>query len=75
MLIVFILASGVTTYSLMYGAKDFNWHLPREVINHAYWQIYGELNTLDTFERREDHNKIMIFVKMTKILFFSLLFR
>ena len=53
MLTVFILGFGVSSYSLLYGTKDFNWHLPREIVNLAYWQIFGELNALDTFERKK----------------------
>ena len=52
MLIVFIMGFGVSSYSLIYGAKEFTWHLPREIINLAYWQIFGELNALDSFERK-----------------------
>ena len=52
MLTVFILGFGVSSYSLIYGAKKFSWHLPRDIINLAYWQIFGELNALDTFERK-----------------------
>ncbi len=54
MLIVFIFGFGVAFYSLIYGAKAFSWDLPRKVINLAYWQIFGELNTLDTFERKKN---------------------
>jgi len=53
MLIVFILGFGVSSYCLMYNVKEFSWHLPREIINHAYWQIFGELNTLDIFESKK----------------------
>ena len=48
---VFILGFGASSYSLIYGVTEFTWHLPREIINLAYWQIFGELNALDTFER------------------------
>ena len=51
MLTVFILGFGASSYSLIYGVREFTWHLPREIINLAYWQIFGELNALDTFER------------------------
>jgi hypothetical protein len=53
MLIIFIFAYGVSTYSLLFGAKDFTWHLPREILNIAYWQIFGELETLKTFESKK----------------------
>ncbi len=53
MLTVFILAFGVPSYSLIYGVQKFSWHIPREIINLAYWQIFGELNALETFERKK----------------------
>lgn len=49
-LTVFILAFGVPTYSLMFGVQKFNWHLPRAILNLAYWQIFGELEVLDEIE-------------------------
>ncbi len=57
MLTVFILGFGVSSYSLIYGAKDFSWHLPREIINLAYWQMFGELNALDTFQSKKSNRK------------------
>ena len=50
MLTVFILAFGVPSYSLIYGVQEFSWHIPREIVNLAYWQIFGELNALEAFE-------------------------
>lgn len=50
LLFVFILAFGVPTYSLIYGVQKFSWHIPREIINLAYWQVFGELNTWETYE-------------------------
>lgn len=52
MLIVFILAFGVSFYGLVHGVQQFSWHVPREIINLAYWQIFGELNALEVFERK-----------------------
>ncbi|CAF2970713.1 unnamed protein product [Rotaria sp. Silwood2] len=49
MLIVFILAFGVPSYSLIYGVQKFSWHLPRIILNHGFWEIFGELNVLETF--------------------------
>jgi hypothetical protein len=57
MLTVFILAFGVPSYSLIYGVQKFSWHIPREIINLAYWQIFGELNALETFERNRKIRK------------------
>lgn len=52
MLTVFILAFGVPSYSLIYGVQKISWHIPRDIINLAYWQIFGELNALEAFERK-----------------------
>ncbi len=66
MLTVFILAFGVSSYSLIFGIQKFSWHLPREIVNIGYWQIFGELNALDKFERKRNKSNfatgIMIFV-------------
>ena len=53
MLTVFILAYGVPAYSLIYGVQPFNWHLPRAILNFAYWQIFGELEILGDIESNE----------------------
>jgi hypothetical protein len=53
MLTVFILGFGTASYSLMHGAEEFSWHLPRKIVNVAFWHIFGEVNTLDAFERKE----------------------
>jgi len=53
-LTVFILAFGVPAYSLMYGVEEFTWHLPRSILNIAYWQIFGELTILDEIESNGD---------------------
>jgi hypothetical protein len=50
MITVFILAYGVPAYSLLYGVQKFSWHIPRAVINLAYWPIFGELQALDDIE-------------------------
>ncbi|CAF0751348.1 unnamed protein product [Adineta ricciae] len=62
MLIVFILAFGVSSYSLIYGVQKFSWHLPREIVNLAYWQIFGELNALETFEHNYKANGYAAFI-------------
>jgi hypothetical protein len=53
MLTVFILGFGVSSYSLMYGTREFSWHLPRDIVNLAYWHIFGELNELETIESKK----------------------
>ncbi len=50
------MAFGVSSYSLIYGVQKYSWHIPREIINLAYWQIFGELNALETFERKRKKN-------------------
>lgn len=59
MLTVFILGFGVSTHSLLYGTREYSWHLPRQIINLAYWQIFGELNTLDIFEGTITHKSLV----------------
>ncbi len=67
MLTVFILAYGVPAYSLIYGVQEFSWHIPRAVLNLAYWQIFGELEVLDEIESKrfffvdEDEKFICVF--------------
>ena len=50
MLTVFVLAFGVPTYSLIHGVQEFSWHIPRAILNLAYWQVFGELEVLDVIE-------------------------
>jgi hypothetical protein len=57
MLTVFILAFGVPTYSLIFGVQKFSWHLPRSILNLAYWQIFGEVEILDEIESLFFFNK------------------
>ena len=52
MLTVFILAFGVPARSLIYGVEEFTWHLPRHVLNIAFYQIFGELEILDHIARK-----------------------
>ncbi len=65
MLTVFILAYGVPAYSLIYGIQEFSWHLPRAILNLAYWQIFGELEVLDEIESRG-----ILFPKHENFIFF-----
>ncbi|CAF4848171.1 unnamed protein product, partial [Rotaria sp. Silwood1] len=62
MFIVFVLAFGVSSYSLIHGIQKFSWHLPRNIINHAYWQIFGDLNTLETFSNNYKANGYVAFI-------------
>ncbi|CAF3846657.1 unnamed protein product, partial [Adineta steineri] len=61
-LTVFILAFGVPTYSLLFGVQQFSWHLPRAILNLAYWQIFGELEVLDEIERNYEISGYVMFV-------------
>lgn len=58
MLTVFILGFGISSHSLVHGTQQFSWHLPREIINRAYWEIFGDLNSLDTFEGKNEESRI-----------------
>ncbi|CAF3537706.1 unnamed protein product [Rotaria sp. Silwood1] len=62
MLTVFILGFGVSSYSLIYGANPFNWDLPRRIIDFAYWQIFGELTSLDIFGHNYRPNGYAVFI-------------
>ncbi|CAF0905041.1 unnamed protein product [Rotaria sordida] len=62
MFFVFILAFGVPFYGLVYGVQEFSRHLPRKIINLAYWQIFGELQALDTFEKNYEPNGYAAFI-------------
>ncbi|CAF0852590.1 unnamed protein product [Rotaria sordida] len=62
MLTVFVLAFGVPTYSLVYGVEKFTWHLPRAIINLAYWQIFGELEALDEIEKNYEISGYVMFI-------------
>ncbi|CAF1382782.1 unnamed protein product, partial [Rotaria sordida] len=62
MLIVFILAFGVSSYSLIHGIQKLSWHLLRDIINHAYWRIFGDLNTLETFSTNYKANGYAAFI-------------
>ena len=55
---VFILAFGVPTYSLLHDVQKFSWHIPREIINLAYWEIFGELDTVDDVKSSFHPNEI-----------------
>ena len=41
---------GVAAHSLIYGAQEFSWHMLRETINLAFWQVFGDLGVSATFE-------------------------
>ncbi|CAF2112637.1 unnamed protein product [Rotaria magnacalcarata] len=62
MLTVFILGFGVCFHSLIYGTKVLSWHIPRDIINLAYWQMFGELNSLELFEKNYHANGYALFV-------------
>ncbi|CAF2960103.1 unnamed protein product [Rotaria sp. Silwood2] len=35
---------------VIFGVQEFTWHLPRKIINLAYWHIFGEIEALETFD-------------------------
>ena len=57
---VFILAFGVPTYSLLHDIQKFSWHIPRRIINLAYWEIFGELDTVDDVKSKSRKRRIHI---------------
>ncbi|CAF3965104.1 unnamed protein product [Rotaria sordida] len=62
MFFVFILAFGVSFYSLVFGVQEFTWHLPRKIINLAYWHIFGEIERLEIFEENFKANGYAAFI-------------
>jgi hypothetical protein len=44
---IFVGAYGVTTHSTLYPGHAFNFELFRNIINKAYWSIYGDLRILN----------------------------
>lgn len=69
---VFILAFGVPTYSLLHDVQKFSWHIPRQIINLAYWEIFGELDTVDdvksSFHPKGDiHENLFLLVENYEI--------
>ncbi|CAF1392195.1 unnamed protein product [Rotaria sordida] len=62
MFFVFILAFGVSFYSLIFGVQEFTWHLPRKIINLAYWHIFGEIQDLEVFEENFKANGYAAFI-------------
>ncbi|CAF4060228.1 unnamed protein product [Rotaria sordida] len=62
MLTIFILAYGVPTYSLLYGVQKFSWHIPRAILNLAYWQMFGELEVLDDIEKNYEITGYVVFI-------------
>ncbi|CAF1291794.1 unnamed protein product [Rotaria magnacalcarata] len=62
MLTIFILGFGVCFHSLIYGTKEFSWHLPRGIISLAYWQMFGDLKTFDLFDKNYQINGYALFI-------------
>lgn len=54
MLFVFVVGYGVAAHSLIYGAQEFSWHMLREALNLAYWQVFGDLNTSEAFDSTKE---------------------
>ncbi|CAF4616402.1 unnamed protein product [Rotaria socialis] len=61
MLTVFILGFGVCFHSLLYGTKVLSWHILRDIINLAYWQMFGELSSLQLFDKNYQANGYALF--------------
>ncbi|CAF4817676.1 unnamed protein product [Rotaria sp. Silwood1] len=62
LLIVFIFGFGVSSHSLIYGTKQFTWHLPRDILHLSYWQIFGELDILSKFENNFHATGYTVFI-------------
>lgn len=55
--IVFLLAYGVASQSLLFRQRDASWDILRDIVFYPYWQLYGELD----FENAV-HSKLNVFV-------------
>lgn len=42
--IVFLLAYGVASQSLLFRQRDASWDILRDIVFYPYWQLYGELD-------------------------------
>jgi len=42
-MLVFLLAYGVSSQSLLFPAREPYWMITRDILYHPYWQLYGEL--------------------------------
>lgn len=60
MLTVFVVGFGVSAFSLIYGTNKFTWHLPRKIIHLAYWEVFGEISSLEIFESKKKESKTVL---------------
>lgn len=67
MLTVFVVGFGVSAFSLIYGTNKFTWHLPRKIIHLAYWEVFGEINSLEIFESKKKNRKLFFVCFYLKI--------
>jgi len=67
MITVFVLAYGVPAYSLLYGIQEVTWHIPRTILNFAYWPIFGELPTLEDINSR---NNVFALTRLKSYFFY-----
>ncbi|CAF1659112.1 unnamed protein product, partial [Adineta steineri] len=78
MLTVFVLAFGVPTYSLLNDVQKFSWHMPRRIINLAYWQIF-ELQIVEDIEKNYELNGyvmfflLIVYITVASVLLINLL--
>jgi len=57
MLIIFVMGYGISFYSLLYGTREFSWHIIRRVLNLSFWQIFGDLKVLEMFESSQSNRQ------------------
>ena len=43
-MVVFVVAYGITSQVILYPNSDLNIHLVRDIMNYAWWSIFGEFN-------------------------------
>ncbi|XP_061184292.1 transient receptor potential cation channel subfamily M member-like 2 [Saccostrea echinata] len=52
--VVFLLAYGVASQSLLYRQRDASWEILKDIVFFPYWQLYGELDFENAVESDAD---------------------
>lgn len=53
-IVIFVCAFGVTTQAILHPNSNFNAQLMKNIINNAYWPIYGEIGQILDNELGDD---------------------
>ena len=66
-LIVFLLAYGISSQGLLYHARNPDWVILKDVLYFPYWQLYGEI-FLEEIESKCKTRAQLFQVSLTKLL-------